>query len=58
MFAQVVKDMQKRGEVDLTSRYTSLNKHKVISDFRFVLIEKFMSYDNALPFYEKLILDG
>jgi KUP system potassium uptake protein len=58
MFAQVVKDMQKRGEVDLISRYTSLNKHKVISDFRFVLIEKFMSYDNALPFYEKLILDG
>jgi KUP system potassium uptake protein len=58
MFAQVVKDMQKRGEVDLTSRYTSLNKHKIISDFRFVLIEKFMSYDNALPFYEKLILDG
>ena len=58
MFAQVVKDMQRRGEVDLTSRYTSLNKHKVISDFRFVLIEKFMSYDNALPFYEKLILDG
>ncbi len=58
MFTQVVKDMQKRGEIDLTSRYTSLNKHKVISDFRFVLIEKFMSYDNALPFYEKLILDG
>ena len=58
MFAQVVKDMQKRGEIDLTSRYTSLNKHKIISDFRFVLIEKFMSYDNALPFYEKLILDG
>ncbi len=58
MFAQVVKDMQKRGEVDLMSRYTSLNKHKVMGDFRYVLIEKFMSYDNALPFYEKLILDG
>ena len=57
MFAQVVKEMQESGDIDLISRYTSLNKHKIISDFRFVLIEKFMSYDNALPFYEKLILD-
>lgn len=58
MFKQVVEDMQKRGEIDITSRYTSLNRHHIEGDFRFVLIEKLMSYDNALPFYEKLVLDG
>lgn len=58
MFQQVVDDMQKRGEVDIISRYTSLNKHKIVGDFKFVLIEKLMSYDNNLPFYEKLVLDG
>lgn len=58
MFRQVVHDMQQRGEIDVTSRYTSLNKHHVEGDFKFVLIEKLISYDNALPFYEKLVLDG
>lgn len=58
MFKQVVEDMQARGEIDITSRYTSLHNHHIDGDFRFVLIEKLMSYDNALPFYEKLVLDG
>jgi KUP system potassium uptake protein len=29
----------------------------VIGDFRFVVIEKYISYDNEFPFYEKIILD-
>lgn len=57
MFRKVVEDMVKRKEVDITSRYASLNKNNVIGDFRFVTIEKFISYDNELPFYEKFILD-
>lgn len=44
--------------MDITSRYESLNKNNVIGDFRFVVIEKFLSYENELPPYEKLILDG
>ncbi len=57
MFRKVVEDMVKRKEVDITSRYASLNKNNVIGDFRFVTIEKFISFDNELPFYEKFILD-
>ncbi|MXN91414.1 potassium transporter Kup [Flavobacterium sp. Sd200] len=57
MFKQVVRDMVKKGEVDITSRYESLNRNNVIGDFKFVLIEKFMSYDNELPWYERIILD-
>ncbi len=57
MFRKVVEDMVRNKEVDITSRYKSLNKNNIIGDFRFIVIEKFLSYENELPFYEKLILD-
>ena len=57
MFRKVVEDMVRNNEVDITSRYKSLNKNNIIGDFRFIVIEKFVSYDNELPFYEKVILD-
>lgn len=57
MFRKVVEDMVKNREVDITSRYTSLNKNNIIGDFRFIVIEKFISYENELPFYEKWILE-
>jgi KUP system potassium uptake protein len=49
--------MVKNFEVDITSRYESLGKKNLIGDFRFVVMEKFLSYENELPFYEKIILD-
>lgn len=55
-FKKVLEDMVKCGEVDIRSRYESLNKHNVIGDFRFVVLEKFLSYDNQLPFVESLIM--
>lgn len=57
MFKKVVKDMVEHGEVDITSRYESLNRNNVIGDFKFVILEKFLSYDNELPWYERIILD-
>jgi KUP system potassium uptake protein len=56
MFRKVVQDMVKNREVDITSRYESLNKNNVMGDFRFVVMEKFLSNENELPFYEKIIL--
>lgn len=55
-FRKVVEDMVKHGEVDITSRYESLNKHNVIGDFRFVVLEKFLSYENELPIFENLVM--
>lgn len=57
MFRKVVQDMVRNGEVDITSRYESLNKNNVIGDFRFVVLEKFLSNENEIPFYEKIVLD-
>lgn len=56
MFRKVVEDLVQNKEVDITSRYESLNKNNIIGDFKFVVLEKFLSYENDLPFFEKLIL--
>ena len=58
MFKQVIKDMVQRGEVDITSRYESLNKNNILGDFKFVLSEKFLSNDSDLTFFEKIIMNG
>lgn len=57
MFEKVVHDLLESKEVDVTSRYDS-KKNDAIGDFRFVVLEKFLSYENELPFYEKIIMDS
>lgn len=57
MFKEVVRDMVKNGEVDVTSRYESLNKNNILGDFKFVLSEKFLSNDSDMKFLEKIILN-
>lgn len=57
MFRKVVEDLVKNFEVDITSRYESLGRKNLIGDFRFVVMEKFLSYENDLPFDEKIIMD-
>ncbi len=54
---KVIEDMVARGEVDITSRYESLNKYRLPGDFRFVVLEKFLSFENELPFLQKLVMD-
>jgi len=56
-FRKVVEDLVKNQEVDISSRYTTLGNRKMIGDFRFVVMERFLSYENNLPFYEKIIMD-
>ena len=55
-FRKVVEEMVSRGEVDITSRYKSLNEQNVIGDFRFVVLEKFLSYDNELPLLDRMVM--
>ena len=57
LFRKVVEDLVKNKEVDITSRYESLNKNNVIGDFKFVVLEKFLSFDNDLPTFEKVVLN-
>ncbi|MHB1178030.1 MAG: KUP/HAK/KT family potassium transporter [Daejeonella sp.] len=56
-FRKVVEELVKKGEVDITSKYTSLNKHKIIGDFRFIVLEKVLSRSNVLSFIERFTMD-
>lgn len=56
MFRKVVEDLVRNKEVNITSRYTSLEKANVVGDFQFVVMEKYLSQDNELPFFERLIM--
>lgn len=58
MFRQVVEDMVKNKEIDITSRYQSLQKYKLVGDFKFIVIQKQLSHDNQLPWFEKIILNA
>jgi KUP system potassium uptake protein len=58
MFKEVLKDMVKNGEVDVTSRYESLNKNNILGDFKFVLSEKFLSNDSDLLWHEKIVMNA
>lgn len=57
-FRKVIEDMVKRKEVNITSRYESLSRQNVIGDFRFVVLEKFLSFENNLPFNERLVMEA
>ncbi|MBU1821422.1 MAG: KUP/HAK/KT family potassium transporter [Bacteroidetes bacterium] len=55
-FRKVIEDMVKNKEVDITSRYESLSRQNMTGDFRFVVLERFLSYENELPFFEQIIM--
>ena len=48
--------MVKNKEVDVTSRYESFNKQNRIGDFRFVVLEKYLSIENDLSLFEQVIM--
>jgi KUP system potassium uptake protein len=56
LFRKVVQDLVAGKEVNITSRYESLEKNNVTGDFEFVVMEKFLSQDNELMFFERLIM--
>jgi len=58
MFRKVVEDLVSNKEVNVVSRYESLSKNNVMGDFRFIVMEKFLSRDNKLPFFDQFIMRG
>jgi KUP system potassium uptake protein len=56
MFRKVVEDMVSNKEVNIVSRYDSLQRNNIAGDFEFVVMEKFLSQDNELPFWERVVM--
>lgn len=53
---QICKELEKKGEVDLLSRYPSLREDKVRGDFRFVVVERIIR-NVDLPAMQKVIIN-
>ncbi len=58
MFKKVVEEMVANKEVNVVSRYESLSKNNLMGDFRFIVMEKFLSRDNSLPMWERMMMRG
>ncbi len=56
MLKQVVQNLVANKEVNITSRYTSLERNNVVGDFQIIVLEKFLSQDNELPIFERLVM--
>lgn len=56
LFRKVVADLVANKEVNITSRYESLERNNVVGDFQFIVMEKYLSQDNELPFFERVIM--
>jgi KUP system potassium uptake protein len=56
MFRKVVEDLVRNKEVNVFSRYESLGKNNVAGDFQFIVMEKYLSQDNELPFWERMVM--
>jgi KUP system potassium uptake protein len=56
LFRKVVEEMAQNKEVNIQSRYTSLDKHNITGDFRFVIMKLFLSFENELSYSDDFIL--
>lgn len=56
MFRKVVEDLVANKEVNIYSRYESLERSNVVGDFQFIVMEKYLSQDNELPFWERVVM--
>jgi KUP system potassium uptake protein len=56
LFRKVVEEMVANREVNIVSRYESLQRNNIVGDFEFIVLEKFLSQDNELPFFERVVM--
>ncbi len=56
MFKKVVKDLIANKELNINARHFDMQKNSIPGDFQFIVMEKFLSQDNELPIFEKLIM--
>jgi KUP system potassium uptake protein len=56
LLRKVVEDLVKNREVNIISRYESLERSNVAGDFSFIVMEKYLSEDNDLPILERMVM--
>ena len=56
MFKKVVEDLVANSEVNVLSRYESLERSNIVGDFQVIVMEKYLSDDNELPLSERIVM--
>ena len=56
LFQQVVESLITNGEINIFSKYETAEKNKPTGDFQFIVMQKYLSQDNDLPFLEKVVM--
>jgi len=58
LFRQVVEALVMNREINISSKYeTSESNTKATGDFQFIVMEKYLSHDNDLPFFERIVMN-
>lgn len=55
-FRQVVEDLVKNNEVDVSERYEKNYQDSKIGDFRFLVLDSFLSFENDMPFFKSFVM--
>lgn len=56
LFQQVVEELASKREINISAKYETFEGNKVTGDFQFVVLEKYLSQDRELPFFERVIM--
>lgn len=57
MFKKVIGEMIHNHEITVEAKYERLQRTTPVGDVQFVVMEKFLSNDNDLPFFERVIMN-
>ena len=58
LFRQVVEALVMNREINILSKYeTADSRAKATGDFQFIVMEKYLSHDNDLPFFERVVMN-
>lgn len=56
LFQQVIEELAEKREINISAKYETDEKGKITGDFQFIVMEKYLSQDSDLPFWERVIM--
>jgi KUP system potassium uptake protein len=56
LFQQVVEELAAKREINISTKYETLERNRSTGDFQFIVMEKYLSQDNELPVLERMVM--
>jgi KUP system potassium uptake protein len=58
LFSRIVHDMADAGEIELISPYEALQRHSMMSDFKFIILHSWASTDSEISVFDRMVIAG